>query len=101
MIMDLLSNQTVLFRIVALSCLVFLLISYGVNRNMKSKREQQTFFQRHKKVGEVITYVSLFLTPIILLSWSIYTKDRGQFLILITMLFFTFYEIKYRNKENA
>ncbi|WP_180985052.1 hypothetical protein [Bacillus thuringiensis] len=49
MMMELLSNQTVLFRIFALLCLVHLLIANGVNRSMKSKKQQQTFFKGIKK----------------------------------------------------
>ncbi|NKX27186.1 hypothetical protein HB665_23980 [Bacillus paranthracis] len=102
MLLELLSDQKVMFRVVYIFCFALLFIAYAVNRSMKSKKQGQTFFQRHKKAGTLLTNVFFFFsTPLIWFIWSIFTKDGEALIAVIAMLIIISNHINFRKEECA
>ncbi|MFJ7616242.1 hypothetical protein ACL02V_29555 [Bacillus mobilis] len=101
MLLELLSDQKVMFRVVYIFCFALLFIAYAVNRSMKSKKQRQTFFQRHKKAGTLLTNVCFFSTPLIWLIWSIFTKDGEALIAVVAMLIIISNHINFRKEECA
>ncbi|OUB94122.1 hypothetical protein BK784_21125 [Bacillus thuringiensis serovar medellin] len=101
MLLELLSDQKVMFRVVYIFCFALLFIAYAVNRSMKNKKQHQTFFQRHKKAGTVLTKVCFFSTPLIFFLWSIFTKDGQVFTTVVCMLIIITNHINFGKEETA